>query len=164
MDRILGTQVLQRTDRQMRVSIGDILTYGAVATGEKQTLSSLVKLCRRVYIPKAFDQLNYDRLEDTHGKATVFCWLFQNMIAPVAEALHEELAPDSAYLGAMDVDFSEPLHLGLFRNSLCEVYRLYGNRCSVFYGFAAVHSHVSRRLFSESITCRVHSFVGIHNL
>jgi hypothetical protein len=33
----------------------------------------------------------------------------------------------------MDVDFSEPLHLGFFRNSLIEECRLRGKHCSVFY-------------------------------
>jgi hypothetical protein len=32
----------------------------------------------------------------------------------------------------MDVDFADPLHLQLFRNSLPEVYRLHGNHCAIF--------------------------------
>jgi hypothetical protein len=55
------------------------------------------------------------------------------MTAPIADALHAKLLGDPTYLGAMDVDFAEPLHLRFFRNSLCEVYRLQGRRCSVFY-------------------------------
>lgn len=55
------------------------------------------------------------------------------MTTPIAEALHNKLVSDPAYLGAMDIDFSEPLHLHLFRNSLCEEYRLHGTRCSIFY-------------------------------
>jgi hypothetical protein len=130
MDRILGAQELQKASRHMRVSIGDVLTYGAAAGSG---IDSLVALCRAVYEPQIFDRLIYDRLEATHGKATVYCWVFQNMTAPIAEALHTKLALDPAYLGAMDVEFSRPRHLQFFRNSLCEDYRLYGKRCSVFY-------------------------------
>ncbi|MCI0611141.1 MAG: hypothetical protein L0Z71_19040 [Anaerolineae bacterium] len=93
----------------------------------------LVMLWRAVYQPKHFDFLIYDRLEATHGKTTVFCWLFQNMTATIGEALHVKLFPDNAYLGAMDADFSEHLHLYFFRNSLIEKYRLQANRCTVFY-------------------------------
>ncbi len=136
MDRILGAQELQKTNRHMRVSIGDILTYSAATESRTPTIAFLVMLCRAVYQPKVFDRLIHERLEATHGKATVFCWLFQNMTAPIAEALHAKLVPDPAYLGAMDVDFSEPLHLRFFRNSLCEEYRLHNKHCSVFYEMA----------------------------
>lgn len=133
MDRILGTDVLQRTNRNMRISIGDIPTFSAAAQSKTPTIAFLVETCRRVYMPNAFDRLIIDRLEATYATTTVFCWLFQNMAVPVAEKLHTKLAPDPAYLCAMDVNFSKPLHLGFFRNSLCENYRLYGNRSSVFF-------------------------------
>lgn len=133
MNRILGANELQQAGRHMRVSVGDILTYMAAAERGERSMSFLVKLCRAVYRPKLFDRLIYDRLEATHGKATVYCWLFQNMTAAVAEPLHLKLSPDPAYLGAQDVDFSEPLHLSMFRNSLIEAYRLQGNRCSILY-------------------------------
>jgi hypothetical protein len=128
MRRILSTGVLQKADRHMRVSVGDILTYGST-----RTLSSLIKLCNTVYQPIDFDRLIRDRLDATHGKATVYCWLFQNMTAEIAEALHLALAPDPAYLGAMDVDFSNPFHLRFFRNSLIEAYRVRNTHCSMFY-------------------------------
>lgn len=133
MDRVLGANELQVADRHMRVSIGDILTYGAAADSETPTVQFLVQLCRAVYKPNRFDRLLRNRLDATHGVATVYCWLFQNMTALVGSALHKKLTSDPAYLGAMDVDFSEPLHLRFFRNSLCEEYRLHGQRCSVFY-------------------------------
>src|SRR5579884_3472772 len=133
MDRILSTGVLQQANRHMRVSIGDILIYDAAVNDETLTSSFLTRLCHAVYRPKSFDHLIYDRLGATHGKATVFCWLFQNMTAPIAERLHIRLASHAAYLGTMDVDFSESLHLRFFRNSLCEEYRFRGKRCSIFY-------------------------------
>lgn len=133
MKKLLGTQVLQEAERHMRISVGDILTYSAAARSKNPTMAYLLELCRAVYRPTHFDRLNYELLEDTHGKATVYCWLFQNMTAAIGEALHSKLSPDPAYLGAMDVAFSEPLHLGFFRNSLCENYRLNGRHCSIFY-------------------------------
>jgi len=133
MDRILRTQVLQKVRRHMRISIGDILTFGAASRSKTPTIAFLIELCRRVYKPKTYDRLMYDRLEATHGTATVYCWLFQNMTAEIAETMNEKLITDPAYLGTMDVDFSEPLHLQFFRNSLCEDYRLYGQECAVFY-------------------------------
>lgn len=133
MERLLGTHVLQATDRHMRVSVGDILTYSAVTQSKTPTMGYLVELCQAVYRPTYFDRLNYDQLESTHGTATVYCWLFQNMTEAIGETLHSNLSSDPAYLGAMDVDFSEPLHLRFFRNSLCEKYRLHGKHCSIFY-------------------------------
>jgi len=136
MHRILGANVLQTADRHMRVSVGDILTYSAASRSKKPTISHCIELCRRVYRPKELDLLITDRLEATHGKTTVFCWVFQNMTAQMAETLHAKLATDPAYLGIMSVDLSDPYQLRFFRNSLVEVYRLRGTRCSVFYSMA----------------------------
>lgn len=133
MEKILETEVLQAAERHMRISVGDILTYGAAARSKTPTLGYLVELCRALYRPTNFDKLHCARLEGTHGNATVYCWLFQNMTSEIGEVLHSELAADPAYLGAMDVVFSKPLHLALFRNSLCENYRLNGKCCSIFY-------------------------------
>lgn len=137
MDRILGTNELQAVNRSMRISVGDVLTYSAASRSKTPTLASLVQLCQAVYRPKDFDRLILDRLNQTHGKATVYCWLFQNMTASIGDALHSQLHPDPTYLGAMDVDFLEPLHLYFFRNSLVEQYRLHGKRCSIFYGMGS---------------------------
>ncbi|HBB98754.1 MAG TPA: hypothetical protein DC054_25525 [Blastocatellia bacterium] len=117
----------------MRVSVGDVATYGAAARSATPTIANLVKLCRSVYRPTNYDRLVGDRLEETYSKATVCCCVFQNMTPSTADALHAKLYTDPAYLGAMDVDFATPLHLGLFRNSLIERYRLQGLRCSMFY-------------------------------
>jgi len=133
MDRILSAEVIQSANRHMRVSFGDILTYMAAARSSTPTTDYLIELCRAVYQPKHFDFLIYERLESTHAKATVFCWVFQNMTALIGEELHMKLFPDQAYLGAMDVDFSDHLHLYFFRNSLIEKYRLHANRCTIFY-------------------------------
>ena len=133
MELILGAGVLQTTERQMRVSSGDILTYSAAAGRDTPTIAFLKELCEAVYVPMGFDRLIYDRLHATHGTATVYCWLFQNMTSQIAEALNEKLAGNPAYLGAMDVEFSEQLHLRFFRNSLIEHYRLHGLQCSVFF-------------------------------
>jgi len=133
MELILATNVLQGTDRRMRVSIGDVCTFSAVSNSSTRRHSRLVLLCRAVYQPKELDLLIRERLEATHGKARVFCWVFQNMTAQIAKELHSKLAPHRAYLGAMDVDYSNQHHLMFFRNFLMETYRLRGKHCSVFY-------------------------------
>jgi len=132
-DLVLSTNVLQRESRAMRVSVGDILTFGAVSEGEDRTYGALDRLCRAVYVPVSFDRINKPQLEATYTTATVYCWLFQNMTKATAEQLHRNLQPAAFYLGAMDVNFSGPLHLRFFRNSLIEKYRLTGTRCAIFY-------------------------------
>jgi hypothetical protein len=151
MERILGTGVLQQANRHMRVSVGDILTHSAATQGRVQTRSGLVKFCHSIYQPKEFNRLIQDRLEATHGEATVFCWLFQNMTLELAEALNIKLLHDPAYLGAMDIDFADSLHLRFFRNSLPDEYRLHGNRCSIFYsmGMDEDPDAVDREIFER---------------
>lgn len=132
-DLILGANVLQKEKRSMRVSVGDILTYSAVSQSETRTYDHLKKLCQQLYLPISFDRLNKQKLEATFTTATVYCWLFQNMTKQAGDHLHKILEPNDCYLGCMDVDFSQPLHLLFFRNSLIEEYRLMGTKCAVFY-------------------------------
>jgi 8-oxo-dGTP pyrophosphatase MutT (NUDIX family) len=135
----------------MRISIGDILIYHAVAVSKTATRTDLMSLYRRVYRPISLDLLIRDRLEATYGNATVFCWLFRNMTRVIAMSLHTGLAPDPAYLGAMDVDFSDPVHLKFFRNSLPELCRIMGRQCSVFYAMGVNEDPdvVVREIFEE---------------
>lgn len=133
MDSILSTGVLQNSVRQMRVSIGDILTHMVGSQGSANPASYIKSLCNNLYQPIHFDRLDRNQLSATHATAIVFCWLFQNMTESVAQALHDRLNQDPSYLGAMDVDFSLPLHLAFFRNKLIEAYRLNGVNCTVFY-------------------------------
>ncbi|WP_254459736.1 hypothetical protein [Xanthomonas sacchari] len=130
MDLILGSNILQGESRPMRVSVGDILTF---SQSKDRTYDALEKLCRNVYVPISFDRLKKPQLEVTYNTATVYCWLFQNMTQAVAEKLNHKLQTNEFYLGCMDVIFSRPLHLQLFRNSLIETYRLTGRRCAIFY-------------------------------
>lgn len=133
MDLVLGAGVLKGESRSMRVSVGDILTFGAVSQSKDRTYGALDKLCRAVYVPASFDRLKKPQLEATYTTATVYCWLFQNMTKVAAEKLDNKLQSSAFYLGCMDVIFSRPLHLQFFRNSLIEKYRLSGTRCAIFY-------------------------------
>ena len=133
MERLLGVGVLDRANRHLRVSIGDILTYNAAASSHSPTSSYLVSLCRKVYLPNKLDLIISERLNLTFGHATVFCWLFENTAESIMKPLHKGLVADPAYLGAMDVDFSDALHLRFFRNSLSEAFSLRGRECYMFY-------------------------------
>ena len=133
MKKILITNVLQNTNRHMRISIGDILTYRVASESDNRTYNHLKEICRKVYQPYKYNRLKEKDLESTFTTATVFCWLFQNITEEIASKLDDKLKSDKTYLGSMGIDFAYGPHLALFRNSLCEEYRLYSNECSIFY-------------------------------
>ena len=134
LKQILATDVLQNSMRNMKVKVGDILTFSAATQSATPTYEYLDKLNKAVYLPKTFNKLLYKKLETTYKQATVYCWLFQNMTDKTANILHDKLKQNNEiYLGAMDVNYSNPLHLYFFRNSLIEMYRLHNGICSIFY-------------------------------
>lgn len=134
MKRILRTGVLQRAKRNMRVSVGDTGTYSYVAQhGKRRTIGEVIEWDQRLYQSDVWDHLKRNRLEKTYRKATVYCWLFQNMTRTLAKQLDKALSRFPAYLGAMAIDFSNPLHLIFFRNSLIELYRFSGKSAAIFY-------------------------------
>jgi hypothetical protein len=112
----------------MRVSLGDVLTQNVDRL-------NIIRACEQTYKCKSFDRLIRDRLTATYGTANVFCWLFQNITASLADALHVKLRRKKAYLGAMDV--CNPLHLVLFRHYLGERFRLRAEHCSLFYSMGS---------------------------
>lgn len=130
MEWILKTNILQSEKRNMRVCIGDILTAFRCLNGEAVEIK---KLCSLVYEPNIFDKLITDRLVKTHGNSTVFCWMFQNMTKEIAERIHEKLCDNEAYLGSMDVNFSNMAHYQYFKKCLPEDFRFHKNKISIFY-------------------------------
>jgi hypothetical protein len=93
----------------------------------------LAELEWRVYQTSGWDRRIWKRLEKIFARATVYCWVFQNMTEKTADLLHSALKSDRSYLGAMAVDFSNPLHLVFVRNTLIELCRLEAHKCSIFY-------------------------------
>lgn len=126
MKAILGSGVLQKASRNMKVGMGDILTHRA-----SRTRSEIAAVCRKTYTPVSLDLLRRSSLEQTFGKATVFSWTFQNIAEADARALDAALRRVPSYLGAMDFNFADTAHLVMFR--LPEFYRLEGTRCWSFY-------------------------------
>src|SRR5260221_1387412 len=120
MRLILGTGVLQASNRHMRISRGDVVTAS-------------IRVRKDLYVPRNLDLLIKEREDALFGHAKVWSWRFQNATTEIAGRLHEALHPCPAYLGAMGVDFSDALHLRCFRNSLPEGYRVIGKRCWLFY-------------------------------
>lgn len=130
---------IANSDRNMRVSIGDILTTQFVSSSQERSVSYLKFVCEKTYSPINFNRLYSDKLDQSMYKKSVFCWLFQNMDSTFAENVHTNLCSLSeAYLGAMDVDFSNEFHLQFFRNSLIESYRIKRDECSIFYSMGNI--------------------------
>ena len=124
---IAGTGVLQKHLRPMRVSIGDTGTYAAVARfGERKTVGEVIEWDLRLYSTSGWHRLKLQKLADVLGAVTIYCWMFQNITQATAEELDSALRRRRSYMGAMELDFSYPLHLQFFRNSLSERYRVEG--------------------------------------
>src|SRR5579872_6505665 len=113
MRLILGTGVLQSSNRHMRISRGDVVTTTTEASKE-------------LYVPRNLDLLIHERKGPLFRPAAIWSWQFQNATVEIAAQLHEGLLRCPSYLGAMDLDFSDALQLRSFRNSLPEVYRVMG--------------------------------------
>lgn len=120
MRLILGTGVLQSSNRHMRISRGDVVTTTTEAS-------------KALYVPRNLDLLIHERKDALFRPAAIWCWQFQNATVEIAARLHEALLSCPSFLGAMDLNFSDALQLRAFRNSLPEVYRVMGRRCWLFY-------------------------------
>ena len=127
-DTILSTNVIQSSNRHVKVKAGDVLIYSHSKTKQKY-----YELSERVYLSHPWKMLKEQQLRDTFMKATVFAWTIQNIDENSAKKLHKELVSDDAYLGIHGIDLSNPLHLVFYRNLMISMYRIKGRTCRVFY-------------------------------
>ena len=128
ISEVLRSNVLQSCGRRKRFSIGDLLTFSDSKTyGEFRVRSA------QATNPAGLDLRLSDRLNNAVGKVTIFIVTVQNIGIDHAKRLHEFLYPRRYYLGAIEVDFSNPPHLVYFRNSIGEIARLAGSECVLFH-------------------------------
>lgn len=125
---VFETGVLQSCDRPMRFAEGDISTFR-----HSKTYGEYIDLTLRVVQPVSTAMLLEDKMAGLLPNITVATMAFQNMTVETAEALHSGLSEHDCYLGAVDVDFSRPEHLVIFRNSLIERGRLNCRSVNLFY-------------------------------
>lgn len=127
-DLVLRTGILQRCNRPMRFAEGDITTFGRARTyGDYRALTL------QVVQPVSTGMLLERKMGDLLPNITVATMTFQNMDLDTAESLHRSLLQHECYLGAVDVEFSRPEHLVIFRNTLVERGRFNGLSVSLFY-------------------------------
>jgi hypothetical protein len=127
-DFVFGLGLIQASGRHMKISVGDVLTYGKYRNQE-QFESLMVK----VYSSGTRALYHEDRLGDVLGVGTVYALTFENMTVNLAQDLHVALSEDSSYLGVLEVNYAHGPHLALFRNSMIPLYRVEGSTCRVFY-------------------------------
>lgn len=125
---VFQTGILQNCDRPMRFAEGDITTFG-----HSKTYGDYKALTLQVVQPVSTEMLLEDKMANLLPNITVATMAFQNMATEIAEALHNSLLRHDCYLGAVDVEFSRPEHLVMFRNSLIERGRFNGRSVSLYY-------------------------------
>lgn len=133
LELILKSNVLQKTSRNIKISLGDILTYSTVAKSDTPTYDYLYKLNDMVYTPYNFKHLIQPKLKDTSKTSTIYCVFFQNILEETGELLNQFLKSNDSYLGAMDINLSNLLHSKFFFVSLIKSYRILNKKCFIFY-------------------------------
>jgi hypothetical protein len=125
--KVLGTGIIQKSRRHMKMSVGDVLIYSNARDWDHYD-----ELCQRVYFCHPWALLHEKRLRETFRTKTVYSLIFENMTQDIARDLHRKLTPDRSYLGLQAVEYAYGPHLALFRNSMISKYRLIGTSCRVF--------------------------------
>lgn len=133
LKKILETNILQTTNRNIKISEGDILTFSAIARTKNNTYEDLYKLNKKVYSPLHFKNLIQPKLEDISKKATIHCVYIKNILESSALLLHSNLINYEPYLGSMDIDLNNKLHARFFEYSLIPNFRIFNKQCSIFY-------------------------------
>jgi len=128
---IFSIDVLQQSNRHMKVSIGDVLFYSYASTEQEIT-----NLANSTYFWHPWHHLFEKKLHNTYYNSTVFAWVIQNITEKIGHQLHARLTSHSSYLGMHAIDYSHPAHLLLYRNSMIPKYRIHGKTCNLFFSMS----------------------------
>ena len=127
-EKVINSGVLQTCSRAKRFAEGDILTFSRSKTYLEYKLTTLSVLeTDGLYL------LKQDKASALLPNITICVFLIQNMSEQITREVDNYLSDFDWYLGAIEVDFSEPKHLVYFRNFLVELGRLQGKNCRLFY-------------------------------
>jgi hypothetical protein len=129
--KVLQTGIMQRSERHMKISAGNVLIRS-----QSKTWVDYDDLCERVFFFSSWARLHEARLRATFRKARLYAVVVENMTSGIAEDLHKALTSDESYLGLQSVDYSYGPHLALYRNSILPLYRIQGGSCWVFFTMA----------------------------
>lgn len=120
-EAVFDTGIVQKSNRQMKISVGDVLLHMYALPD-----SGNADLAEMVYFGGSWAKLLEEKLRATFGGAVVYAMIFENMTQDIAVQLHAALLVDASYLGLMEVNFANFLHLEFFRNSMVSKYRVEG--------------------------------------
>ena len=149
LKNILETKALQSTNRNIKISVGDILTFSVVSQSKVRTNEAFYKLNEKVYTPQQFNYLIQPKLCDTSKIATVYCVYIKNILKEDALELHKNLIAFNPYLGAMDINFNNELHAYFFELSLIPSFRIFNKKCSIFYSMNEFEEIGGRETFQS---------------
>lgn len=121
LQQIFKSQILQNANRHLKVGMGDLLFLSSA-----KNVDELKLLIQNTLFHSESSWLNKRKINDCVLNSTVFAWVIQNTTIDIAEQLHSFLLDFPSYLGIQEVDFSYPLHLLFFRNSIGEKYKIVG--------------------------------------
>jgi len=124
---IMSLGILQKCQRSKRFAEGDIITLlhsKTYADYKTRTLEALSGT--------EFHNVDLLKISRLLPNITICVFLIQNMTEQTALEMHEALKFCDWYLGAKGIVFSNPVDLGLIRNSLVERGRIEGTKCYLF--------------------------------
>ncbi len=128
LSTILRTGVIQASQRHMKISVGDVLTYSHSKNWQEHD-----ELADRAYFKSSWHLLFEKKLRATFRTATVYSVVFENMPEALAREMHRALLSDDSYLGMLAIDYTYAPHLVLFRNLMIPKFRVTGTSCNIFF-------------------------------
>lgn len=132
---MLNPTVLSRSQKSIRVSVGDLLTSTRIQEVVKNAgWNDVAELNLRILAGSAIDTIDRPAVRALTGKSEIACWLVENLDPELAWELHESLRANAgAYLGMADVRFDNPAQRRFLSNGLVRKYRLQGTNAALFY-------------------------------
>jgi hypothetical protein len=126
--KILSSGILQNSNRNIKVGMGDLLIRQ-----EAKSKSEQMEAIKQTLFLMPKDFLLIDELCHAIAESDIFACVIQNVTETIMIELHKLLKDYPPYLGSHVVDFSLNYHFAFYQYYIGEKYRIRGNICSLFF-------------------------------
>lgn len=128
LEEILKTGFFQENERSKRFGLGDLSTLGHARTREE-----LRRISIAATTPAGLDLRKHQQLSQALGVNNILVIVFVNANRQLFEDINKVIGDFPPYLGGIELDFSNRLHLVFYKLYIGEKGRLKNSKCELFY-------------------------------
>lgn len=128
-EEIMGTSILQGSNRRLGIRHGDVLIHSHARCQDEYE-----RIAEETYFAPTWSLLNSERIRKSYMWHKLYAIVVENVTLQLAEDLDAAIQVESSYMGLHAIDYSRPKHLVLYRLKTIRYCWMRGTVCTLRFG------------------------------